>query len=90
MAQDKFVTELINEAMSVKDFGSVIDYSQLAQLNEHELEGEEFFKAYKERLSTHPSISIKHFNWKDPVIVSLVESETVKIVNSLRLQEKAD
>lgn len=88
MAQDKFVTELINEAMSVKDFGSVIDYSQLAQLNEHELEGEEFFKAYKERLSTHPSTSIKHFNWKDPVIVSLVESETVKIVNSTA-KEKA-
>lgn len=88
MAQDKFVTELVNEAMSVKDFGSVLDYSQLAQLNEHELENEEFFKAYKERLSTHPSTSIKHFNWKDPVVVSLVESETVKIVNSTA-KEKA-
>lgn len=89
MAQDKFVVELINEAMSVKDFGNIIDYSQLANLNEHGLDNEEFFKEYKERLVSHPTTSIKYFNWKDPVVVSLVESESVKIINSTAKEKAA-
>lgn len=88
MEQDKFITELINEAMVSKDFGNEIDYTELAELNEHSLDNEKFFVEYKNRLASHPLTEAKLFNWKDPVVVSLVESERVGIVNS-SAKEKA-
>lgn len=88
MEQDKFITELINEAMLNKDFGDEIDYTELSELNEHALDNEKFFVEYKNRLASHPLTEAKLFNWKDPVVVSLVESEKVGIINS-SAKEKA-
>lgn len=87
--QDKFIDELVAEAMLSKDFDDVIDYSELKELNEGvEVKNEAWFKKYKERLMTHPLTEAKYFNWKDPVAVSLVETETHKILNS-SAKEKA-
>lgn len=88
-AQDKYVTELINEAMSLKDFSEKIDYQELSKLNEsNSLKNKQYFKAYGNRLDTNPMTSVTYFNWKNPVKVSLVESESVKVVNS-SIKEKA-
>jgi len=84
--QDEFISNLITESMVNKDFGSVIDYSLVKGLNEGTLSGEKYFKEYEERLATHPTTAIKAFNWKDPVRVSLVETETSKIVNKAASQ----
>lgn len=84
--QDEFISDLITESMMEKDFGSVVDYSVLKGLNESSILEESFFKTYKERTITHPTGSIKMFNWKDPVRVSLVETEGGKIFNKATLK----
>jgi hypothetical protein len=68
--------------MITKDFSEVIDYSELLGINEQvSIKDEKFFKEYKERLETHPLTEVKIFNWKDPVVVSLVETESKKLLN---------
>lgn len=90
LMQDKFIDDLVAESMMYKDFDEVIDYSELAESNEESgLENEKFFQKYKERLATHPLCEAKFFNWKDPVRVSLIETEEHKILNS-SAKEKAN
>lgn len=86
--KENFITDLITESMINKDFGEVVDYDALVGLNESEVSNIPSFKAYKNRISSHPTTSIKRFNWKDPVVVSLIETETAKVVNK-RAFEKA-
>lgn len=81
--QEKFINDLISESLSTKDFESVIDYKELAEANDEiSIADKEFFKAYAERLESHPLTEAKFFNWKDKVVVSLVETESVKLINS--------
>lgn len=81
-SQDNFISNLITESMIGKDFSEVLDFSEVAKMNESvSISGEKFFKTYKERLSTNPVSSIKYFNWKDPIKVSLIETESGKTVN---------
>ena len=82
--QDAFLNDLINESMSKKDFSNFVDYSEISEAvasTELESKNEKFFVEYKERLNTHPLTEIKAFNWKDEVLVSLVETENVKLIN---------
>lgn len=82
IGQESFISDLVTDAMTTKDYSNTVDYSEVAKVNEEtEISKEHFFEAYKERLSTHPLNEIKYFNWKDPVCVSLVETETSRDVS---------
>ncbi len=87
--QESFIDKVVSESLCEKDFNDLIDYSPLNGINESvEIKNEAFFKDYKKRLETHPMTSIKAFDWKNPVKVSLIESESVKFVNK-NAKEKA-
>jgi len=89
--QEEFINELINETLAVKNFEDIIDYSQLAEANDDlSIKNEDFFKAYQERLETHPINEVKFFNFKDKVVVSLLENEKVKLINSNIIDKAAD
>tara|TARA_Y100000310_G_scaffold326240_1_gene390863 strand:- start:50 stop:1219 length:1170 start_codon:yes stop_codon:yes gene_type:complete len=89
--QEKYINELIKESVSTKDFTDLVDYSKVVAVREKsEIEEERFFKFYKNRLETHPLTEIKYFNWKDPVIMSLVETEKVKLVNESAVEKAND
>lgn len=88
--QEAFINELINETLSVKDFEGMIDYSELAEANESvSISNEEFFQSYTDRLETHPLTEAKFINFEDKVVVSLLESETVKLINSSAVEKAA-
>ncbi len=90
IGQESFLNELINEALSVKDFDSIVDYSQLSEANEDiSIKNEDFFKEYVERLETHPLNEIKYINFESPVVVSLLESEKIKLINSTVVEKAA-
>ena len=89
IGQETFLNELINESLSVKDFDSIVNYQELAEANDDiSIKNEDFFKAYTERLETHPLTEAKFFNFETPVVVSLMETETIKLINS-SIVEKA-
>lgn len=73
----------LSEALASKNMENVIDYSSLSGINEEigELKNNATFKAYTERLSTNPSSSIKMFNWKEPVVVSVLDEDENVILN---------
>jgi hypothetical protein len=81
VGQESFISELVTESMTSKDFSNVIDFSEVKNEDE-DIVREKFFESYKERLSTHPLSSIKYFNWKNPVSVSLVETERPRDLES--------
>lgn len=90
MKQERYVNELIKNAVATKDFTDIIDYSKIVEVKEEvSIEDEPFFESYKERLETHPLTEVKLFNWDNPVNVSLVETERVKLINS-DVAEKAN
>jgi len=85
LGQDKYITELINDAMSRKSFEDYVDYNTIKEaVKETELESASrpFFEEYVNRLETHPLTEVKMFDWVSPVTVSLVETENVRLVNS--------
>jgi len=85
------VQDSLTEAISKKNLKDIIDYSELDGFsNTAEAEAVKalpFFEAYKERLDKKPSTSIKFFNWKDPVKVSLVDEDTNKFVSKSELKK---
>lgn len=90
VSQEKFINDLINESMSTKDFSELTDYSKIKEYNEStelSIKSEKFFKQYAERLTTHPLTEVKYFNWKDPVVVSLVETEENPLVNKSAIEK---
>lgn len=90
LGQEAFINELINETLAVKNFEDMIDYSELAEANDDlSIKNEDFFKSYSERLETHPVNEVKFINFEDKVVVSLLESERVKLINST-IAEKAN
>ena len=91
--QEKFINELINESMSTKNFENFIDYNAIKEaLGEVEVESKnaKFFEEYRNRLETHPLSEVKLFDWESPVIVSLIETEEVKLVNRTAIQKAHD
>ena len=73
----------LTEALASKNMENVINYSELAGINEEmsELKSTNVFKTFTERLAEHPTETIKMFNWKDTVKVSLLDEDVEKIVN---------
>jgi len=94
LSQERYISELINEALSTKDFSEIIDYGKIKDAIDpeivEELRKEKFFKAYEERLKTHPLTEIKMFNWEDEVNVSLVETEPKSLVNKTAVEKAND
>jgi len=89
--QEKVIADIINEAISVKDFSDFVDYSELAEANDElNIKDKSWYKKYAERLETHPLTEAKYFNWETPVVVSLSETEKRKIVNSTMLEKAHD
>lgn len=87
--QESFIDSVVSESLSEKNFNDLIDYSPLEGINEEvDIKNESFFKEYKARLESNPMESIKMFDFVNPVKVSLVESESVKIVNK-NVKERA-
>lgn len=81
--QEKFINDLVSEALSTKDFDNAINYKELAEANNDiSIKDKEFFKSYVERLDTHPLTEAVFFNWDDKMVVSLVETERVNLINS--------
>lgn len=90
LGQEAFINELINETLAVKNFEDMVDYKELAEANDElSIKNEEFFKAYSDRLETHPVNEVKFINFSDKVVVSLLESEKIKLINST-IAEKAN
>lgn len=89
--QEKFVNDVISEALSVKDFSGAMNYKELAEANDSiSIADKPYFIAYKARLETNPLNEVKYFNWNDKVVVSLLESEKVKLINSTATEKAAD
>lgn len=91
--KDKFLGELINEAMSKKSFDQDADYDKLASIVESEelsSTTRSFFEEYKNRLETHPLREVKRFDWETPVKVSLVETENKKLLNRKAVEKAHD
>lgn len=89
--QDSDIIEkTLTEALASKNVADLIDYSELEGINEEveDLKDTELYKVYSERLETHPTNSIKMFNWKDPVKVSLID-EDKRIVMNKSIKTKA-
>lgn len=79
----KYINEMIVDALVEKDFSEKVDFNEIALIGgiNESITKKNYFKVYKERLSTNPLTEIKYFNWKSPVIVSLSESETINNIN---------
>jgi hypothetical protein len=88
--QEKFINELISESLSTKNFEGMVNYKELAESNNDiSIADKPYFIDYKNRLETNPLNEVKYFNWKDKVVVSLLESEKIKLINST-VSEKAN
>jgi hypothetical protein len=79
---DEFESSL-SEALASKNMEGIVDYSSLSGINEEigELKENATFKAYSERLEKKPAGSIKYFNWKSPVKVSVLDEDDNVILN---------
>lgn len=73
----------LSEALASKNMENIIDYSQLSGINEEieDLKENATFKAYSERIANKPASSIKYFNWKYPVKVSVLDEDENVILN---------
>lgn len=91
LGQERFIDELIHDAMMAKDFTAIIDWSKVKEVKEDvEIEEEKFFKTYQKRLETHPLMEVKMFDWQNPVHVSLVDTEPRKIVNDSAVEKASE
>jgi hypothetical protein len=91
IAQEKFINELISDAMMTKDFSDIVNYGEVAEVKEEvSIADEKWFKEYQKRLETHPLNEVLYFNWKNPVRISLMETETKKIVNTTAVERAHD
>ena len=88
LGQERFIDELIHDAMITKDFTNIIDWNQIKLVKEEvEVANEKFFKTYQKRLENYPLMEVKLFDWETSVKVSLVETETQKIVNTTAVEK---
>lgn len=73
----------LSEALAAKRMDEIIDYSSLEGINEElgDLKENATFKAYSERLASKPAGSIKFFDWKKPVKVSVLDEDESVILN---------
>jgi len=88
LGQERFIDELIHDAMITKDFTNIIDWNQVKLVKEEvEVVNEKFFKIYQKRLENYPLMEVKLFDWETSVNVSLIETESQKIVNTTAVEK---
>lgn len=91
LTQEKIINEIILESLSHKDFEDLIDYSELHDLNKNSnIKSATFFENYSDRIKTNPMTSAKFLNFKDKISISLLENETVKLVNKSKTEKAND
>jgi hypothetical protein len=73
----------LSEALAGKNMENVIDYSSILGINEEigDLKENKIFKAYTDRVNSKPASSIKYFDWKNPVKVSVLDEDENTILN---------
>jgi hypothetical protein len=85
LEKQNMLKDLINSAMSKKNFENIVDYKEVVEAKKDlviESSSLPVYQKYVERLTTHPLTEAKYFNWTDPVVVSLSETEPYKIINT--------
>jgi len=90
LGRTSFVKDLVNEALSEKNFFGQPDFTQINDAKEsNKLTSKtlKFFESYQERMKEVPMTKIMSFDWKNPVYVSLEESEQERVVASVNVAE---
>src|SRR5574344_2047834 len=74
--------DAIVEALSAKNMENVIDYSELKGVNEDvkDFLSTPLAEAYKERIDSHPTSSIKFFDFEKPVKVAIIDEDENKVL----------
>jgi polyhydroxyalkanoate synthesis regulator phasin len=90
IGRTNFVKDIVNEALSEKNFFGKPDYSQIAEVKSSlklASKNMKFFEAYQERIKEVPMTKIMSFDWVNPVSVSLEEMEQDRVVASVNIAE---
>lgn len=85
------VESIVAEAISDKDYSNAADYEELSFINEEfeDLRESDFFKAYQDRLITHPLNNVLILDWEDPVAFTLLTTTEPKAYINSKSKEKA-
>lgn len=85
------VESIVAESISDKDYSNTADYDELSFINEEfeDLRESDFFKAYQERLITHPLNNVLVLDWENPVAFTLLETTEPKAYINSKSKEKA-
>lgn len=85
------IESIVAESVSDKDYSKAADYEELSFINEEfeDLRESEFFKAYTERLITHPLNNVLILDWENPVAFTLLETTEPKAYINSKSKEKA-
>ena len=85
------VESIVAEAISDKDYSNAADYEELSFINEEfeDLRESDFFKAYQDRLITHPLNNVLILDWENPVAFTLLSTTEPKAYINSKSKEKA-
>ena len=85
------IESVVSEAIADKDYSNAADYEELSFINEEfeDLRESDFFKAYQERLITHPLNDVLILDWENPVAFTLLETTEPKAYINSQSKEKA-
>ena len=85
------VESIVAESISDKDYSNSADYDELSFINEEfeDLRESDFFKAYQDRLITHPLNNVLVLDWENPVAFTLLETTEPKAYINSKSKEKA-
>lgn len=85
------VQSIVAEAVADKDYSNAADFEELSFINAEftDLRESEFFKAYQDRLLTHPLNKVLVLDWENPVAFTLLETTEPKAYINSKSKEKA-
>ncbi len=85
------IETIVAESISDKDYSRAADYEELSFINEEfeELRESDFFKAYQDRLITHPLNDVLILDWANPVAFTLLSTTEPKAYINSKSKEKA-
>lgn len=85
------IETIVAESISDKDYSRAADYEELSFINEEfeELRESDFFKAYQDRLITHPLNDVLILDWTNPVAFTLLSTTEPKAYINSKSKEKA-
>ena len=85
------VESIVSEAVADKDYSNAADYDELSFINEEfeDLRESDFFKAYQDRLITHPLNNVLILDWENPVAFTLLDTTEPKAYINSKSKDKA-